>query len=51
MNISEYTFCKLRQKYGGLIPLSLRLLMQLDDECNKNKRSPIEFRKSLGLTT
>ena len=38
MGISDATFYKWRQKYGGLGPSGLRKLRQLKDENNKIKR-------------
>ncbi len=38
MGISDATFYKWRQKYGGLGPSELRRLRQLEEESNKLKR-------------
>lgn len=38
MGISDGTFYKWRQKYGGLGPSELRRLRQLEEENNKLKR-------------
>ncbi len=38
MGISDVTFYKWRQKYGGLGPSELRRLRQLEEENNKLKR-------------
>jgi putative transposase len=38
MGISDATFYKWRQKYGGLGPSELRRLRQLEEENNKLKR-------------
>jgi putative transposase len=38
MGISDATFYKWRQKYGGLGPSELRKLKQLEEENNKLKR-------------
>ena len=38
MGISDATFYKWRQKYGGLGPLELRKLKQLEEENSKLKR-------------
>lgn len=38
MSISDATFYKWRQKYGGLGPSELRRLRQLEEENNKLKR-------------
>ena len=38
MGISDSTFYKWRQKYGGLGPLELQRLRQLEEENNKLKR-------------
>ncbi len=38
LGISDATFYKWRQKYGGLSPSELRRLRQLEEENNKLKR-------------
>ena len=38
MGISDATFYKWRQKYGGLVPSELRKLKQLEEENSKLKR-------------
>ena len=38
MGISDATFYKSRQKYGGLVPSELRKLKQLEEENSKLKR-------------
>jgi len=38
IGISDATFCKWRQKYGGLLPADLRRLRQLEEENSKLKR-------------
>jgi putative transposase len=38
MGVSDATFYKWRQKYGGLGPSELRRLRQLEEENNKLKR-------------
>ena len=38
IGISDTTFCRWRQKYGGLLPADLRRLRQLEEENTKLKR-------------